>query len=72
MTVGDTAAEMFYRRLFELDPDLQPLFGSTDMTAQRKKLIQSLSLTSTPRLTIVLAMRADEVEEDHPFARLLA
>ncbi len=44
LTVGDTAAEMFYRRLFELDPELQPLFGSTDMAAQRKKLIQSLSL----------------------------
>jgi len=44
LTAGDAAGEMFYRRLFELDPDLQPLFGSADMTAQRKKLIQSLSL----------------------------
>jgi len=44
LTLGDAAAEMFYRRLFELDPDLQPLFGSTDMVLQRRKLIQSLSL----------------------------
>ncbi len=44
LTAGDAAGEIFYQRLFELDPDLQPLFSSTDMTAQRKKLIQSLSL----------------------------
>ncbi len=44
LTVGDTAAEMFFRRMFELDPDLRQLFGSTDMVAQRRKLIQSLSL----------------------------
>ena len=44
LTVGDAAGEMFYRRLFELDPDLRPLFDSADMAAQRKKLIQSLSL----------------------------
>lgn len=44
LTIGDTAAEMFYRRLFELDPDLQPLFGNADMALQRKKMIQALSL----------------------------
>jgi len=44
LTAGDAAAEMFYQRLFELDPDLQPLFSAADMVAQRKKLIQSLSL----------------------------
>lgn len=38
----DTAADLFYRRLFELRPDLRPLFPE-DMASQKKKLGQMLS-----------------------------
>ncbi len=41
--IADTAASLFYDRLFEIDPQLKPLFGATDMAAQRKKLIQALA-----------------------------
>jgi hemoglobin-like flavoprotein len=37
----DTAADLFYRRLFELRPDLRPLFPA-DMSGQKKKLGQTL------------------------------
>jgi hemoglobin-like flavoprotein len=36
-------AELFYERLFELDPDLRPLF-STDLRQQGRKLIQTLAV----------------------------
>lgn len=42
--IADTAAEIFYSRLFETDPTLRRLFGGTDMAAQRKKLVEALSL----------------------------
>jgi hemoglobin-like flavoprotein len=42
--IADTAAELFYGRLFELDPTLQRLFRRTDMTAQRKLLMQTLTV----------------------------
>lgn len=38
------AAALFYQRLFELDPSLQPLFAHTDMTAQGQKLMQMLDV----------------------------
>ncbi len=41
--IADTAAELFYGRLFELDPSLRPLFPG-DMTEQRKKLMQMLAV----------------------------
>ena len=41
--IADDAAILFYRRLFELDPGLQPLFTS-DMAEQRKKLMQMLGV----------------------------
>ena len=44
LTNSDATAEMFYRKLFELDPGLQPLFGSADMAEQGRKFIQTLSL----------------------------
>lgn len=40
--LADEVAKLFYRRLFELDPSLQPMFRS-DMTEQRKKLMQMLT-----------------------------
>jgi hemoglobin-like flavoprotein len=42
--IADTAAGLFYGRLFELDPTLQRLFRRTDMAAQRKVLMQTLAV----------------------------
>src|SRR5215472_13486315 len=41
--IADAAAEIFYRRLLEIDPSTRKLFRATDMVAQRKKLLQTLS-----------------------------
>jgi hemoglobin-like flavoprotein len=37
--IVDTAAELFYNKLFEMDPELKPLFESADMKAQGNKLM---------------------------------
>jgi hemoglobin-like flavoprotein len=41
--IADTAATLFYDRLFTLDPSLRPMFGKTDMAEQRRKLVQALA-----------------------------
>jgi hemoglobin-like flavoprotein len=41
--IADTAAALFYNRLFELDPELQRLFARTDMHKQGNLLMQTLS-----------------------------
>lgn len=41
--IADTAATIFYRRLFDLDPDLRALFP-IDLTAQRRNLMQTLTV----------------------------
>jgi hemoglobin-like flavoprotein len=41
--IADTAAELFYGRLFELDPSLRHMFKS-DMREQGRKLMQMLSV----------------------------
>ena len=41
--IADQAAAIFYQRLFEIDPSTRPLFNTTDMAQQRKKLLQILS-----------------------------
>ncbi len=41
--ISETAAEIFYARLFELDPDLKPLFPS-ELKEQGKKLMQMLTV----------------------------
>lgn len=38
--IADTAASLFYDRLFEIDPKLRGLFHQTDMREQRRKLMQ--------------------------------
>jgi len=43
--IADTAATLFYNRLFEIDPNLRPLFDGVDLVAQRQKLIQALAMT---------------------------
>ena len=40
--IKDTAAELFYGRLFELDPTLRPLFRG-EMKAQHRKLMDMLA-----------------------------
>jgi hemoglobin-like flavoprotein len=40
---ADAAAALFYCRLFEIDPSIRQLFRATEMVAQRKKLVQTLS-----------------------------
>jgi hemoglobin-like flavoprotein len=42
--IADTAASLFYTRLFELDPKLQPLFARTDMHKQGNLLVQTLEV----------------------------
>ena len=39
--IAETAAEMFYKRLFELDPSVKPLFKS-DMAVQGRLLMQTI------------------------------
>ena len=59
--IADEAATIFYARLFELDPSLQRLFAATDMAAQRKNLMQTLTVVvkSIDKLdTIVPAVQA--------------
>jgi hemoglobin-like flavoprotein len=41
--ISDSAAAMFYARLFELDPSLRPLF-TTDLTEQGRKLMQMIAV----------------------------
>jgi hemoglobin-like flavoprotein len=42
--IADTAADLFYQRLFALDPRLRLMFGRTDWAAQRRKLVHALNL----------------------------
>ena len=44
--ISEQAAELFYGRLFELDPSLRPLFKG-DMKEQGKKLMATLNLAVT-------------------------
>lgn len=41
--IADTAAELFYGKLFELDPELKPLFKG-DMTEQGRKLMRMIGV----------------------------
>jgi hemoglobin-like flavoprotein len=42
--IADTAASIFYERLFTLDPSLRPLFANSEPAAQRRKLVQALAM----------------------------
>ncbi|MEO7425034.1 MAG: globin family protein [Fibrobacteria bacterium] len=42
LPIADTAATLFYGRLFELDPTLRPLF-KPDLASQKKNLMQTLA-----------------------------
>lgn len=49
--IQETAAELFYARLFELDPSLRPLFGN-DMKEQGRKLMSLISTAVSSLHTI--------------------
>lgn len=42
--IADTAAKLFYNRLFDIDPSLKELFAQTNMAEQRKKLMQIITV----------------------------
>ena len=42
--IADLAATLFYDRLFEQDPAVRRLFRKTDMAAQKKNLMQTLTV----------------------------
>ncbi len=44
--IADVAADLFYDRLFELDPSLRPLFPA-DLREQKKKLMTMLRVAVT-------------------------
>lgn len=41
--IADTAAGLFYDRLFAIDASTRPMFTNTNMAEQRKKLMQALA-----------------------------
>jgi hemoglobin-like flavoprotein len=41
--IADTAATLFYDRLFTIDPATRSLFRNTNLPEQRKKLVQAMS-----------------------------
>lgn len=53
--IADTAAALFYGRLFEIAPEVRPMFKA-DVTEQGRKLMQALSLVvrSLDRLETVM------------------
>jgi nitric oxide dioxygenase len=55
LPIADTAAVLFYNRLFELDPSLRPLFKE-DMQDQRRKLMTTLTIVvrGLTRLDVLL------------------
>jgi hemoglobin-like flavoprotein len=42
--MAETAARLFYDRLFEIDPTTRPLFKAAGLSEQRRKLIQALTM----------------------------
>ena len=42
--MGDAAIQMFYRRLFAIDPSTHALFSDTDMAEQRVKFMDTFGL----------------------------
>jgi hemoglobin-like flavoprotein len=42
--IADQAAAIFYAKLFELDPEVKPMFAKSDMSEQGKKLMQMIGI----------------------------
>jgi hemoglobin-like flavoprotein len=60
--IADTAARVFYNRLFEIDPQLRVMFDGVEMKSQRRKLIQVLAMA---------VGRLDRIEELVPVIEAL-
>lgn len=64
--IADTAAELFYGRLFELEPSYKAMFKH-DMTEQGKKLMKTINIAVTalddiePLIPVLKKMGADHV-----------
>jgi hemoglobin-like flavoprotein len=69
--IKDTAADLFYRRLFELQPSYQPLFKG-DLAAQKHKLIAMLAFIVKSLDWPDSAWRDTVAEEDDLFLVVLA
>lgn len=69
--IADTAADLFYRRLFELRPDLRALF-SDDLATQKKKLVAMLNFIVKSLDWPESAWREEVDEESDLFLVLLA
>jgi nitric oxide dioxygenase len=54
--IADRAAVLFYDRLFEIAPEVKPMFHEADMAEQRRKLMATLGVvvTGLSRLETVL------------------
>jgi hypothetical protein len=69
--IQDTAADLFYRRLFELQPSYQGLFKS-DLATQKRKLIAMLGFVVQSLDWPDAAWRDTVAEEDDLFLVVLA
>ena len=69
--IKDTAADLFYRRLFELRPAYQQLFKS-DLATQKRKLIAMLAFIVKSLDWPDAAWRDNVAEEDDLFLVVLA
>jgi hemoglobin-like flavoprotein len=69
--IKETAADLFYRRLFEIRPDYRSLFPA-DMSAQKRKLITMLSFIVKSLDWPESAWREDVSEADDLFLVVLA
>lgn len=64
--IADTAAELFYGRLFELEPEYRAMFKN-DMTEQGKKLMKTINIAVEalddiePLIPVLKQMGADHV-----------
>lgn len=71
LPIKDTAADLFYRRLFELKPGYQQLFKS-DLATQKRKLIAMLAFIVKSLDWPDAAWRDSVAEEDDLFLVVLA
>jgi hemoglobin-like flavoprotein len=59
--IADTAATLFYERLFETSPQLAPMFAGVDFPQQRNKLVKAINMVvvSLDRIDSLLPMIRD-------------
>ena len=42
--IAEQAASLFYNRLFELDPAIKPMFASSNLKVEKRKLMQTIGI----------------------------